>query len=120
MGTLTRNTHSQPGPVVSMPLTITPNDAAVPDTAPKTPSALVRAGPSANVVARIDSAAGAASAAPRPCTARDATSIASDSARPAVSDAAANRTSPATRMRLRPSRSAARPPSSRNPPSVRP
>src|SRR5918995_1059697 len=44
MGTLTRNTHSQPGPVVSTPLTITPNDAALPDTAPKTPSALVRAG----------------------------------------------------------------------------
>src|SRR5918994_3659585 len=72
MGTLTRNTHSQPGPVVRAPLTITPIDAAVPDTAAKTPSALVRAGPSANVVVTIDRAAGDAKAAPRPCTAREA------------------------------------------------
>src|SRR5918994_6986613 len=72
MGTLTRNTHSQPGPVVRAPLTITPIDAAVPDTAAKTPSALVRAGPSAKVVVTIDRAAGHAKAAPRPCTAREA------------------------------------------------
>ena len=44
IGTLIRNTHSQPGPSVSTPPTITPIDAAMPPTAPKMPSALFRAG----------------------------------------------------------------------------
>lgn len=65
-GTLSRKIHSQPGPLVSKPLRITPIDAALPPTAPKTPRALLRSGPSANVLARMDRAAGAARAAPRP------------------------------------------------------
>src|SRR5215471_2502710 len=57
IGTLTKKIHTHPGPVVSRPLAITPTEAALPPTAPKTPNALVRSGPSANVLTRIEGAA---------------------------------------------------------------
>jgi len=78
----------------------------------------LRSAPSANVVVMIDSAAGETIAAPRPCTARATISHASDCARPPASEASENRISPVMNMRLRPSRSASRPPSSRKPPNV--
>jgi hypothetical protein len=112
--------HSHPGPVVSAPLTITPIDAALPPTAPKMASDLLRAGPSGNVLTRIDNAAGAANAAPSPWPARAATNWPSDPASPAVSDATVNSPRPPTSTCRRPSRSAARPPSSRKPPSTSP
>src|ERR671916_2392774 len=52
-GTLMKNTHSQPGPLVSAPPAITPIEAALPPTAPKMPSALLRAAPSGNVAVTI-------------------------------------------------------------------
>jgi len=66
----------------------------------------------------IASAAGEMIAAPRPCTARDAISTPSDQASPQKNDAIVNTTTPATNTLRRPSRSAARPPSSRKPPNV--
>jgi hypothetical protein len=61
-----KKTQRQPGPSVRSPLAITPTDAEIPAVAPKIPSARLRSAPSANVTARIDSAAGAVSAAPKP------------------------------------------------------
>jgi hypothetical protein len=64
------------------------------------------------------SADGAISAAPAPCTARDAISRVVDSARPAPSDPAASVTQPATNMRLAPKRSDSLPPRRSRPPSA--
>jgi len=79
---------------------------------------LLRSEPSSNVVVMIASVAGEMIAAPTPCTARAATSTPIELASPHTSDAPENTTSPTMNMRLRPSRSAARPPSSSNPPNV--
>ena len=82
IGTLMKNTQRQPGPSVSSPLAITPIDADVPPTAPKIPSARLRSCPSANVTARIDSAVGAISAAPKPCSPRALISSSADPCEP--------------------------------------
>ena len=110
--------HSQPSPSVIGPPTI---HAAVPPIAPvavHTPSALLRSAPSGNVVIRIDSAVGVMIAAAIPCTTRATISAASDPASPHASDAAANSAVPTANTRRRPSRSAARPPSSSRPPKL--
>ena len=88
--------------------------------APQMPSALLRSAPSANMFITIDSAAGSTIAAPRPCTPRMAIRNDSVVASAQASEAAVNTASPAMRTRRRPSRSAARPPSSRKPPKVSP
>src|SRR6185437_7256466 len=119
-GTLMKKIQRQPGPAVSRPLAITPTDADIPVTAPNAPSARLRSAPSANVTARIERAAGATSAAPKPCRARAPISSPADPATPASSEADENRVSPVSSMRRRPTRSAILPPSSRNPPSMRP
>ena len=80
----------------------------------------MRSAPSANMFITIDSAAGKTTAAPNPCRPRIAISKPSFLASPAPSDAAVNRARPTIRIRRRPSRSAARPPSSRKPPKVIP
>jgi hypothetical protein len=94
----------------------TPPNPAIP---PHTPSARLRSGPSANVVTRIDRAAGAMIAAPMPWMARAAIRMPLVVARPHVSEAAENTTSPIRNIRLRPSRSAARPPRRSSPPYPR-
>ena len=53
-----------------IPPSRTPATAPNAPTAPQAPSAVLRSGPSANVVVRIDRAAGEMIAAPRPCVAR--------------------------------------------------
>src|SRR5207248_2584216 len=68
------------------------------------------------VVIRIESAAGARRAPPRPCSARNAISEVSDHASPERSELAAKSATPARNKRLRPSRSASRPPSRSAPP----
>ena len=118
IGTLTQNTHSQPAHSVSTPPSSTPAAPALPATAPQTPSALFRSAPSRKVVVMIESAAGDRIAPPRPWTARAAISQPSDCAKPPTRDAAANSNSPLMNTLRRPSRSATRPPSSRNPPKV--
>ena len=66
IGAFTKKTHSQPTYSVSTPPMRTPTAPPAPETAPQTASALLRSSPSANVVERIESAAGAIIAAPRP------------------------------------------------------
>jgi hypothetical protein len=117
-GTLTKKIHSQPRYFVRIPPNRTPAAAPDPPSAPQIPSALFRSGPSRKVVVTIERAAGEMIAAPIPCTARAAISTAAPDASPHVSDASVNRIRPATNIRRRPSRSANRPPSSRNPPNV--
>ena len=84
------------------------------------PSARLRSAPSAKMVMTIDSAAGNTTAAPTPCRPRITISTVSLPASPHASEAAANTASPTMKTRRRPSRSAARPPSSINPPKLRP
>ena len=117
-GMLTKKIHSHERASVSTPPSSTPAAAPKPPTAPQTPSAMFRSRPSAKVVIRIASAAGEIVAAPRPWIARAPISDASDQARPQRSDPIVNRTRPTMKMRLRPSRSAVRPPSSRKPPKT--
>src|SRR4051812_31279472 len=86
--------------------------------APHQASALLRSAPSAKVVVRIDSVAGATTAPPRPWTARAPISMPCEVDSPPSSDAPAKSSSPAMKTRRRPSRSAARPPRSRKPAKV--
>src|SRR5256714_492059 len=118
IGTLTHSTHCQPSPSVSTPPSSTPAAPPLPATAPHTPSALVRSGPSRNGVVTIDRAAGERMAAPSPCTARAAISWPESTASPPAREASADSTSPDMKTARLPSRSAARPPSRRNPPNV--
>ena len=110
--------HDHASVLVRKPPSRTPAAAPLPETAPQTPSAMLRSRPSAKVVVRIESAAGASSAPPRPCVARKAISDASDHAKPASSELTVKRAMPAMKRRRRPSRSAIRPPSSRKPPNM--
>ena len=103
---------------MSSPPAITPTAAPLAPMAPHAPSALFRSAPSGNMFITIDSAAGKTIAAPSPCRKRIAIRNPSDVASPQPSEAAVNTNRPAIRMRRRPSRSAARPPSSRKPPKV--
>src|SRR5439155_19783811 len=74
--------------------------------------------PSGKVVVIRDSAAGATSAPPAPCTARATSKKAGEVANPPTREAAENSSSPAMNILRRPSRSPARPPSSSSPPKV--
>ena len=115
-GTLMKKTHCQPGPSVSRPEITTPAVAPEAEIAPQMPRALVRAGPSSKVAVRIDSAADAVSAAPKPWAPRATTRTPSVVDRPATREAPAKMMIPLANTFRRPSRSAARPPRSRNPP----
>ena len=86
--------------------------------AAQTPIAFVRSAPSVNVVVMIDSAAGAMSAAPSPWSPRKTMSASDVGASPFSSEATVKITTPIRKMRLRPTRSPARPPSRRNPPKM--
>jgi hypothetical protein len=97
----------------------TPTLAPLAPMAPHRPSALFRSAPSVNMFITIDRAAGSTMAAPRPWTPRMMIRKMPLVASAQASEAAVNSASPAVNTRLRPSRSAARPPSSRNPPKVR-
>ena len=97
---------------------MSPNAAPPIAIAAHTASALARSAPSANVVEMMESAAGEISAAPSPWRARNAISCPSVEARPFSSEADVKITSPTRNTRLRPRRSPARPPSSRNPPKT--
>ena len=65
-GMFTKKIHSQLSRSVRTPPSRTPATAPNAPTAPQAPSALLRSLPSANVVVRIESAAGVMIAAPRP------------------------------------------------------
>ena len=117
-GTLMKKIHSQPKYFVRTPPSSTPTAAPAPPSAPQIPSALLRSAPSSKVVMTIESAAGEMIAAPRPWIARAPIRTLSDEARPQRSEATVKTTTPTRKTRRRPKRSAARPPSSRNPPNV--
>ncbi len=83
------------------------------------PKAFPRSLGSVKVVVSSDSADGARTAAKTPCSARAANSIAGVVAAPPIAEAVAKPISPMTKVRLRPTRSAIRPPSSSRPPKAR-
>jgi hypothetical protein len=101
-----------------MPPNSTPAAAPLPPIAPQIPSALLRSAPSSKVVMMIASVAGEMIAAPSPCTARAAIRTPIEPESPQASDATEKSATPNMNTRRRPSRSAARPPSSRKPPKV--
>src|SRR6516225_58369 len=117
-GRLTKKIHGHDSQVVSIPPASTPIAAPAPVTAPNAPSALLRSAPSGNRTKIRASAAGAISAAPTPSTARAAISAPAEPASPQASEAAVNTAAPMIKTRRRPSRSASRPPSSKNPPNA--
>lgn len=84
--------------------------------APKTPNALPRSFGSVNVVVSSDIAAGVSSAAHAPCRARPANSMPGAVAAPPTKEARPKPATPATNTRLRPRRSAIRPPRRSSPP----
>jgi hypothetical protein len=85
---------------------------------PQIASALLRSAPSGKVVETIERAVGVMIAAPTPWTARAVISASGDQASPQTSEARVKNSSPTMNTRLRPSRSAARPPSSSSPAKV--
>ena len=119
IGALTKKTHSQPTYSVRTPPSSTPTAPPAPETAPQTASALLRSSPSANVVERIESAAGAIIAPPRPCTARAAISRLLVLAKPHASDATVKSARPIMKSLPAAEEVGTRPPSSRKPPNVR-
>ena len=117
-GTLTKKIHGHEKYSVSTPPRSRPI-AAPPVAIPaQTPIAFVRCGPSGKVVVRIESAAGATKAAPRPCRPRPTISNSGVFANPFRSEATVKMTTPTRNTRLRPRMSPARPPSSRKPPKI--
>ena len=110
--------YCHPAYRVRSPPAISPTVAPAAPSPPQIPSALLRSAPSSNMFITIERAAGSMIAAPTPWTARLPIRNASPVASPHASDAAVNTAKPTIRIRRRPSRSAARPPSSRSPPNV--
>jgi len=117
-GTLTHSTQFQLSPLVRTPPRSTPTAPAEPATAPQAPRALLRSAPSRKRLVTIDRAAGERIAAPKPWAARAAISSPWLVANPASSEATATTISPPMNPRRLPSRSAARPPSSKKPPKA--
>src|SRR3954471_15044400 len=115
MGTLMKRIHCQPATSVSTPPSSTPAAPPAPPIAPHAPSALLRSEPSVKVVVMIARLAGEMIAPPSPWVARAAISIPWLEASPPTSEATEISSRPPTNTRLRPSRSAIRPPSSRKP-----
>ena len=118
IGTLMAKIASQPSVCVSSPPTSAPDEAPSAPVAPQTPSARLRSRPSANEEVMIESVAGESTAPPKPCSARAPISSPRESASAQASDESANSAVPTRNTRRRPSRSAARPPSIRNPANV--
>jgi hypothetical protein len=116
-GTLTRKTARQLVNCTRTPPRTWPATKPTEETAPYRPMARVRSGPSGKPVVMRDSAAGATMAAPAPCMTRAAISSTGSLASPPARLARENAIRPATNMRRRPSRSAARPPRIRRPPN---
>ena len=117
-GTLTKKIHCQESSEVSTPPSRRPMAPPPTAMALHTPSARVRSRPSANVVVSTESAAGAMSAPPRPCSARPMTRMLDEPAKPFISEAAEKSVMPIRKIRRLPRRSPARPPRRRKPPKV--
>jgi len=113
-----RKIHSHDSAWVSAPPMIRPNAAPPAETAAHADRAWARSRAEVNAVVTTASAAGEANAAPSPCSARAAISISSFWASALSSEAVVNSAMPPRNVRLWPNRSAARPPSRRNPPKA--
>ena len=96
-----------------------PIAAPPPAIPPYTPKALARSVGSVKVTVIRESAAGAMRAANPPCSARAPNSMAAFWATPPSAEAAAKPIRPTMNIRLRPMKSAIRPPRSRRPPKAR-
>jgi hypothetical protein len=114
-GTLTKNTASHPSSSVNTPPSRTPITSPAAPAPLQTPMARFRSSPSAKLVLMTAKVDGKTSAPPNPCTTRPASRTPELGARPPASEPPAYSARPATRMRRRPSRSEARPPSRRKP-----
>ena len=99
----------QPNASTIVPPTIGPSAIEMPNTAPQMPTACARSRGSVNVLAMIDIATGLSIEPPTACRTRNATSSSTFGARLQSSEASENTTRPATKTRLRPSRSAVEP-----------
>ena len=108
IGTLTKNTHSQPNPSVSAPPISGPTATAAPIVPPKMPNAVPRSwGGKAPAMSASEQAN--MHAAPVPCTARARLSMSGVVESPQASDAAMNRARPIVNTSRRPKRSASEP-----------
>ena len=116
-GTLTKKIQPQPTRSVRIPPTIGPIARESAETPAQMPIAVPRCR-RGKVAVMIDRVAGFISAAPTPCTLRAAISDPALPARPHHSDAAVKITSPAMKMRRRPSMSASLPPLRSSTPNV--
>ena len=103
---------------VSTPPSSSPTAPPAPAIAPKMPNALPRSAGLVNVTVSVDSAAGASSAPNAPWIARAMSSIEKFCAAPPRAEAQAKPTMPMISIRLRPTRSDSRPPSSSSPPKA--
>ena len=92
-----------------MPPTIGPSAIEMPNTAPQTPTACARSRGSVKVLVMIDIATGFSIEPPTACSTRNATSSSTLGARLHSSEATENTVRPATKVRLRPNRSAVEP-----------
>ncbi len=118
-GTFTKKIHSQPRYSTSTPPRSTPAAAPLPATAPQIPNALFRSAVSCwKAALMIESVAGETIAPPSPCIARKMISAVPLPESPQASEPPMKSTIPTMKTRRRPSRSAARPPSSRKPPNA--
>ena len=118
IGTLMRNTEPHEKWASSRPPTIGPRANPAPLVAAQKPSARWRSASSVNMLVMIESVDGMISAAPIPMPALAAISMPTRAESAAQVDPAANTASPATNVRLRPTRSAMLPATSINPPKT--
>ncbi len=119
MGTLTHNVQCHDVYSVKIPPSTRPIAAPAPESAPYTPNAFARSFESVKVTEIKLRAAGARSAAKTPWSPRAANSIPAFTESPPSAEAAANPIRPTINIRLRPWKSAIRPPRRRRPPNAK-
>ncbi len=108
-GTLIQKIDRHPTSVTSTPPTTGPRAMEMPTTAAQTPMAWARSRGTVKVLVMIDMATGFSIEPPTACTIRKTTSIARSGAALQSAEAVANVTSPVTKVRRRPNRSAVEP-----------
>ena len=113
------NTQRQPNASVTTPPSSRPTAYPAEPPTPKAARARLRSAGSAKASVRMPREAGIMVAAPIPCSARAVMRMAAPGANAATSSKVAKTAKPNTSTRRRPTRSAARPPTSRKPAKVR-
>ena len=118
IGTFTKKHQRQVTCSVRNPPSRTPTAAPTPVMEPKMANAVPRSFPPGKATVSKASAAGASSAANTPCSARAPISSQGCSAMPPIRDAPAKPAAATMKVRLRPQKSAMRPPSNRKAPKT--